>query len=222
MTRGRSPILLALTVGLFAAAGALWLWGERSRQAAPDMPPPLVPPPVVERPRDASSPAGSTGRAHDIGVVPPSEEDAREDLRRRDLLLPIEDVDVSALASMFGDARGDDAHEALDFLAPRGTPVRAVDDGTVARLFTSRAGGLTVYHFDPTRTYAYYYAHLDRYADGLTEGTRLRRGQVIGYVGTTGNASDDAPHLHFAVFILTPEKQWWAGRPVDPYEIWRP
>jgi murein DD-endopeptidase MepM/ murein hydrolase activator NlpD len=89
----------------------------------------------------------------------------------------------------------------------------------VAKLFDSKAGGLTLYQFDPGKQYAYYYAHLDRYADGIKEGDRLRRGQVIGFVGTTGNAPKDTPHLHFAVFRLTADKHWWEGTPIDPYDI---
>ena len=106
-------------------------------------------------------------------------------------------------------------------MAPRGTPVLAVEDGRVAKLFLSKAGGITVYQFDPVSNYAYYYAHLDRYADGLTEGASLHKGQVIGYVGSTGNASPDAPHLHFAIFKLGPERQWWRGTPLNPYLVWR-
>ena len=96
---------------------------------------------------------------------------------------------------------------------------RAAADGTVAKLFTSVPGGLTIYEFDPTGTYAYYYAHLDRYAPGLVEGKVLRRGDVIAYVGSTGNASAEAPHLHFAIFVLGPEKQWWKGTAIDPYPL---
>ena len=107
-------------------------------------------------------------------------------------------------------------------MAPTGTPVVAVEDGTVARLFTSKAGGLTVYQFDPSGTVAYYYAHLDRYAPGLDDGDVIRRGQVIGYVGSTGNANKDAPHLHFAIFRLGPERRWWEGEPIDPYPVLRP
>jgi len=112
-------------------------------------------------------------------------------------------------------------HEALDILAPKGTPVVAVEDGTVAKLFNSKAGGITLYQFDPGQEYAYYYAHLDRYEDGIKEGASLRRGQVIGYVGVSGNAPKDTPHLHFAVFRLTAEKHWWEGTPIDPFDILR-
>jgi murein DD-endopeptidase MepM/ murein hydrolase activator NlpD len=111
-------------------------------------------------------------------------------------------------------------HEAIDILAPRGTPVHAVDDGKLVKLFASVPGGLTVYQFDPEGRLAYYYAHLDRYADGLKEGMMLRRGDLIGYVGLTGNAGQ-TPHLHFAVFRLGPERQWWKGDPVNPYPALR-
>jgi murein DD-endopeptidase MepM/ murein hydrolase activator NlpD len=92
----------------------------------------------------------------------------------------------------------------------------AVAQGNVVKLFTSKQGGLTVYQFDDPQTMCYYYAHLDRYAPELKEGTLLRKGDVLGYVGSTGDASSEAPHLHFAVFRLGPEKQWWKGTPVDP------
>ena len=116
---------------------------------------------------------------------------------------------------------GSRRHEAVDILAPRGTPVRAVEDGTVAKLFLSKAGGITVYQFDASERFTYYYAHLDRYAEGLREGQRVERGDLIGYVGTTGNAPRNTPHLHFAIFELTPQKRWWEGTPVDPYLVFR-
>ena len=90
-----------------------------------------------------------------------------------------------------------------------------------AKLFFSKAGGITIYQFDPSNNYCYYYAHLERYADGLAEGQQIKRGQVIGYVGTTGNAPRDTPHLHFAIVKLTPEKKWWEGSAIDPYSVLR-
>jgi peptidoglycan LD-endopeptidase LytH len=86
-------------------------------------------------------------------------------------------------------------------------------------LFNSKAGGLSIYQFDPSEAYCYYYAHLDSYADTIREGAPVKRGDIIGYVGSTGNASADAPHLHFAIFQLTSEKQWWKGEPINPYPI---
>ena len=136
------------------------------------------------------------------------------------LLVPVEGVKASQLSDTFDQPRGKERHhEALDIMAPKGTKVVAVADGKVAKLFNSKPGGLTVYQFDPSETYAYYYAHLDRYADGIKEGSMIKRGELIGYVGSTGNANPDAPHLHFAVVELTPQKQWWKGTPVNPYPL---
>jgi murein DD-endopeptidase MepM/ murein hydrolase activator NlpD len=147
---------------------------------------------------------------------------AIEDLRSRFLTLPVDGVTPDKLIQGYRDPRGGALHEALDIPAARGTAVMAVEAGHVAKLFTSQKGGLTIYQFDPTERYAYYYAHLDSYAPDLVEGEALRRGQLIGYVGTTGNAPANAPHLHFAIFQLGPEKHWWKGDPVDPFLIWRP
>jgi murein DD-endopeptidase MepM/ murein hydrolase activator NlpD len=143
-------------------------------------------------------------------------------LRGKALRLPLDSVSVDDLRSNFHELRGGDRlHEAIDLLAPRGEPVLAVDDGAIARLFESERGGLTVYQFDPSRAYAYYYAHLDGYAPGLRDGDEVFRGQVLGYVGTTGNAPPGTPHLHFAIFKLGLERRWWEGTAVDPYLVFR-
>jgi murein DD-endopeptidase MepM/ murein hydrolase activator NlpD len=146
-------------------------------------------------------------------------------LRRHDLRLPVDDddLDVDDWKGHFAQRRGGGSrgHEAVDILVPRNTPVVAVEDGTIARLFNSKAGGITVYQFDPTEQFCYYYAHLQRYAAGLRDGQRVSKGDVIGYVGTTGNAPPNTPHLHFAIFQLTDAKRWWEGRPIDPYLVYR-
>jgi murein DD-endopeptidase MepM/ murein hydrolase activator NlpD len=143
-----------------------------------------------------------------------------ETLRGRDLRLPLDGVDLETFKHSFAEQRGSGrTHEAADMLAPRNTPVRAVDDGTIAKLFLSRAGGITIYQFDPSQRFTYYYAHLERYADGLTEGQPVKRGELIGYVGTSGNAPPDTPHLHFAIFELTADRRWWQGTPIDPYRV---
>lgn len=133
--------------------------------------------------------------------------------------MPVAGMDLRKLNSDFSQTRGDHAHEAIDIMAPRGAEVRAVAQGNVVKLFTSKPGGLTVYQFDDSRSWCYYYAHLDRYAAGLKEGMLLRKGDVLGYVGSTGGAAPAAPHLHFAVFLLGPEKHWWQGTAVDPLTL---
>jgi murein DD-endopeptidase MepM/ murein hydrolase activator NlpD len=138
-------------------------------------------------------------------------------LASRNLAIPVEGVISAALRDTFSDDRGGHRHEAIDIVAPRGAKVFAVDDGRLVKLFASDPGGLTVYQFDPQRRLAYYYAHLDRYADGLREGMTLRRCDLLGYLGTTGNAAPGSPHLHFAVFRLGPARQWWRGTPLNPY-----
>lgn len=163
-------------------------------------------------------PAPTSGRT---GIIPPSAPEAME-LTARKLTVPVSGFPAAKLVRSYNDARnGQREHEAIDILAPRNTPVVAVEDGTVAKLFNSKAGGLTLYQFDPGQQYSYYYAHLERFADGIKEGDHIGRGQVLGYVGTSGNAPKDTPHLHFAVYLLTPDKHWWQGTPIDPYDILR-
>lgn len=143
-------------------------------------------------------------------------------LKRKKLLLPVKGVALEQLTDSFYDVRGGNRrHEAIDILAPRNTPVLAVEDGKIVRLWLSVPGGITIYQFDPTETYAYYYAHLERYADQLKEGTWVHRGQVLGYVGTSGNAPPNTPHLHFTIFKLTPEKHWWVGQAINPYAVFK-
>ena len=141
-------------------------------------------------------------------------------LAGRNLQIPVAGVAAKRLVDTFNDARAvGRRHDAIDIMAPRGTEVRAVDDGTIAKLFTSKAGGLTIYQFDPTQTFSYYYAHLDGYASGVAEQQPVKRGQLLGYVGSTGNASDEAPHLHFAIARLGTDHAWWKGDPINPYPL---
>ena len=147
---------------------------------------------------------------------PPSMRDADAP---RPMIIPVAGVPRSAMRDMFNETRGNRRHEAIDILAPTGTPVIATDDGVVKKLFTSKPGGLTVYQFDPDQRFCYYYAHLDRYAPGLHEGQLLHRGDVLGYVGTTGNAPKGTPHLHFALIRLDKDRRWWKGTYVNPYPL---
>jgi peptidoglycan LD-endopeptidase LytH len=137
------------------------------------------------------------------------------------VIVPVAGISPAQLHDNFLQARGGGTrlHGAIDIMAPRNTPVLAAVDGTIRKLFTSAGGGLTIYQFDQGEERIYYYAHLDRYAPDLREGQFVSQGSVIGFVGTTGNAAPDAPHLHFAIEMLPSTKEWWKGTPVNPYPI---
>jgi murein DD-endopeptidase MepM/ murein hydrolase activator NlpD len=141
------------------------------------------------------------------------------------LVVPVTGVARSALRDSYTEARGaggERAHEAIDIMAARGTPVLAATDGRLLKLFNSRPGGLMIYTTDASERFILFYGHLDGYAAGLTDGMRLTRGQVIGYVGTTGNAAPDAPHLHFGILRGNPAVSWSEGTPVNPYPLLAP
>ena len=181
---------------------------------------PASPATVPERPaaptRRTSPPAADAP----IEVVPAPATSTRD--VAGGLVVPVQGIAAADLMDTYDDPRGSNrVHEALDIMAPAGTPVLATADGVVEKLFESDNGGLTIYQFDPTETWCYYYAHLQRYAPGLAEGDHVKRGEVIGYVGSTGNASADAPHLHFGIYRLGEQKRWWKGAPVNPYPLLR-
>ena len=218
MRRGVVALTLAFATGALVDTFLTWRLHEFEASAATSPAQPVHDTgeaPVVRPGEDGhAAPIGTTGAAANEAAV--------TTLRSRVLDVPVEGVNRSELRDTFAEARGSNrAHEAIDIMAPRRTPVIAAQDGKIAKLFTSKAGGLTIYQFDPSETFCYYYAHLDGYVDGIREGQTVKRGQLLGYVGSTGNASADAPHLHFAIFRLTPEHQWWKGEPINPYPILR-
>ena len=133
--------------------------------------------------------------------------------------VPVQGVTRSQLRDNFSEARSGHAHEALDIPAPRGTSVLSATDGRVIKLFESKQGGHMIYAADASDHFILMYAHLDRYAPGIQEGMPLRRGQLIGYVGTSGNAPPETPHLHFAIARGRPSVTWWKGTPVNPYPL---
>ena len=138
--------------------------------------------------------------------------------------MPLAAVDPTSLRSNFAERRGGGTrqHSALDIMAPRRTPVLSAAKGRVLKLFSSNAGGLMVYAADSSERFILMYAHLDDYAPGLRDGAPLARGQVIGYVGSTGNASPSAPHLHFAVARSADVRRWSKGKPIDPVTVLQP
>ena len=143
-------------------------------------------------------------------------------LRAHSLLIPVAGTKADKLVDSFDDRRGGTRrHEALDIMAPRGTAVLSADAGTVLKLHNSAAGGLTIYVADPTQRFIMLYAHLDRYRPGIVEGVAVKKGEVIGYVGSTGNASPAAPHLHFAIARNDNPKEWLKGTALNPFLVWR-
>jgi peptidoglycan LD-endopeptidase LytH len=214
--RAKTAVIFALgfACGVLVLTLTLWFSGglRTASVLAGGTLPAAVPVPVAPTPTVASPPESTPLPA----IPPPVEGNPAPSLH---LATPIAGVDPEELEDTFNEIHDGHKHEALDILAPRGTPVMAVAEGNVVKLFTSKPGGLTVYQFDNTQTYCYYYAHLDRYATGLKENTLLRKGDVLGYVGSTGNASPTAPHLHFAVSKLGPDKKWWEGTAINPLPL---
>jgi murein DD-endopeptidase MepM/ murein hydrolase activator NlpD len=177
-------------------------------RAAPATPPELA--------ADTITPPTVAGDSNAVRPTPSELADLADEL-----IVPVAGVQPKDLLDTFAEPRGNRRHNALDIPAPRGTAVLSATDGKVQRVFTSEAGGLMVYASDPSNRFVLMYAHLDRYADGLTDGMPLKRGETIGYVGTTGNAPPNVPHLHFAIARTGNVARWWTGMPVDPRPLLR-
>jgi murein DD-endopeptidase MepM/ murein hydrolase activator NlpD len=173
----------------------------------------------------APAPAAGTGAQPGARVEVPTREPLSSSetvnyILGRGLLVPVAGVAVSQLHDTFDEGRDDGrVHRALDILAARGTPVLAADDGRVLRVRPNALGGNTVYATDPEGRVVYYYAHLDAYQPGLTEGQTIARGDVLGIVGTTGNAPKDTPHLHFQVMRMPSDGKYWDGEAINPYPL---
>ena len=137
------------------------------------------------------------------------------------LAIPVAGIKANQLVDTFTAARAGGArrHDAIDIMAPDGTPVFAAADGTIEKLFDSVRGGITLYERSPDQRWVYYYAHLSAYAPGLAEGQKVKRGQMIGRVGHSGDASPDGPHLHFAINQMAAGEKWWHGTPINPYPL---
>lgn len=166
---------------------------------------PLPPRPAVEGPHD-----------------PSVSDDDLDALWQRQLRIPVEGVSRQALRDTYRAPRGDRLHLALDIMAPRETPVVAADDHVIGRLGRNALGGNVIYATDPAGRFVYYYAHLERWQRGLAVGDTVARGTRIGYVGTTGNAPRDAPHLHFQVMKRGAGRAWWDGPPINPFTLFAP
>ena len=170
----------------------------------------------------ASGVADAATDAADAGMLDTSDVSAPSAAQTRQLMIPVKNIRASDLTDTFSDSRagGQRLHEAIDIMAPKGTSVVAAAPGTVEKLFRSDAGGLTIYVRSDDGETIHYYAHLDEYAQGLKEGQKIRRGQRLGTVGSSGNASEEAPHLHFAILQTSADAEWWEpANAVNPYPL---
>ncbi len=218
--------LLVFVIGALLGANVAWYYARSA--SAPCVTTPATPAsaPAVTGATPASapsatSPAAPTSPSAPTSIPPtPTAPTTPPVVTGSGLISPVAGIPPSQLVDTYTQSRSAGRlHEAIDIMAPAGTPVLAAIDGPVAKLFTSKLGGLTIYQFDPDGRRVYYYAHLQGYAPGLAEGQAVKQGQVIGYVGSTGDASPEAPHLHFSVGDLGPEKQWWKSTPMNPYPL---
>ena len=230
--RARVRLLFAIVAVLGALAAFVWAMSRRSQtvQVATVTPPAsannAAVPPVAEPALAVPSPLPSV---ESTVAATPSETESTPSTTPQatpsqpapgSLLIPVAGVRPEELRDTFQESRAAGrTHDAIDIPAPRGTPVLAAADGRVIKLWQSVSGGTTIYQLDPDNTTVYYYAHLDRYADGLAEGHFARRGEVIAYVGDTGNAGPGNYHLHFSVLIVTDPKRYWDGTNVNPYPL---
>ena len=199
----RLPSVVVVAALLFVAA-----CGPRGRQPV-TAPAPSAAPRVVQ--------AGATGS---LGRGSVSGTEAVNYIVSRGLQIPVAGITQQQLNDTFDEGRdGGRVHRALDILAPRGTPVLAADSGKILRMRTNALGGNTIYAADPLGRVVYYYAHLDAYQPGLSDGAPIARGDTLGYVGTTGNAPKDTPHLHFQVMRMPADGKYWDGEPINPFPL---
>ena len=183
--------------------------------------------PAEAAPSPSASDTSADGTGTDSDVLAVGALDAQlaaapSAAQSRQLLIPVQNIRPADLTDTYSDSRGGGTrlHEALDIMAPKGTSVLSSAPGTIEKLFRSKAGGNTIYVRSTDGETIYYYAHLDSYAEGLREGQRVRRGQRLGMVGSSGNASAEAPHLHFAILQTTADAEWWGpANAVNPYPL---
>ena len=221
-------VMVSFLIGCVLGAISLYLYLQTSGRLDPPAPGAGTQTPT----RRSPLPAQPSGVAPPVAGVPakpaitstvidpkPLVEPEAEPATITPMAIPVVGIEKNALRDHFNEKRGGRSHEAIDIMAPRGTAVLAAVDGTISRLFSSVPGGITIYQLDRGEKHIYYYAHLDRYSADLKEGKQILRGEVIGYVGTSGNAAENAPHLHFAIMRTENPKEWWKGVPINPHPL---
>lgn len=181
--------------------------------------------PTDPMPAPAGAPAANAPTASPMPMPAVLDSDAAslsdvEYLRLRHLVVPVAGADMSRVTdSYYAPRDGDRVHRALDILAPRGTPVLSADDGKILRMSTNKLGGISMYTVDPANRIVYYYAHMDHYNDAMSPGRTIVRGDTLGFVGTTGNAPKNTPHLHFQIMRWPADGKYWNGDPIDPFDF---
>ena len=241
-TRARLRVLVIFAVAVVAVSLFVWARARQSSQipstgapqpsetpqlATTPAPPALSPvasPPVDSFPTPSpaldlkadAGPAPVNTQTPLVAELPPNF------VGRLKLIIPVAGVKPEQIRDTFTDSRSEGrVHDAIDIMAPAGTPVLAAADGEIVRLFQSDRGGTTIYQLSPDKKLVFYYAHLQGYADGVVAGKYARQGEVIGYVGDTGNAGAGNYHLHFSVAILADPKRYWEGQNINPYPLLR-
>lgn len=237
--RARLKVLLLVVIILAALAVALWFIQRRQREGM-NLPSPVEPanpvqttvasptvsPIAVASPALSLSPTPSpTPPTNDVPVnvsSPATAAIANSYVGTLKLIIPVNGVRPDQLIDTFADARSEGrVHDAIDIPAAAGTPVLAAADGEIVKLFQSERGGITIYQLNVDKKLIFYYAHLQRYADGLTEGKVVKQGEVIAYVGDTGNAGTGNFHLHFSIAVAADPKRYWEGTNINPYPLLR-
>jgi murein DD-endopeptidase MepM/ murein hydrolase activator NlpD len=207
----RFPFLVVLLFAAACSQRAQWV-----RVPAPAR--------TAEPTRPARPATRQEGGALNVALATAAPADATLVASVGSLYFPVAGFDGRPLDNSYDDARdgGTRRHHAIDIMAPRGTPVLSVQDGRIVRLSRNSKGGITIYATDTDERFVFYYAHLDRYHEGIREGLPLMRGDTIGYVGTTGNAPEKVPHLHFQLMRMPRDRKYWNGEPINPYPLLRP
>jgi murein DD-endopeptidase MepM/ murein hydrolase activator NlpD len=175
--------------------------------------------PAPAKPQPAAAPPTTPTEPVDVDPNAAAMSDTAY-LRSRHIILPVAGANMAKVEDSYYEPRdgGDRTHRALDILAPRGTPILSADDGKILRMSNSTLGGITMYTVDPSGRIVYYYAHMDHYNDAMSPGRTIVRGDTLGFVGTTGNAPKDTPHLHFQIMRWPADGKYWYGDPIDPFD----
>ena len=222
--RRRARVLIGVLVIAAAIAGfVIWL-GRNSRNGrevitwSKSSPPQDHPASRSPSPSPNESP-GLPGPSPSPSNASPALQNSEQD-SPNNLIIPVAGIRPDQLRDTFSESRSEGrVHDAIDIAAPLGTPVLAAADGKIVKLFHSERGGTTIYQLSADEKHIYYYAHLDRYVEGLTEGHFAKQGETIAYVGDTGNAGAGNYHLHFSIALISDPTHYWQGVNINPYPL---